>query len=237
MKDYVPHIVVVEDEPITRMKLAGYFEQAGYQVSEAENGNEMKKLLDEKQADLLLLDINLPGEDGLILTREQRSQSKELGIILVTGRADEIDRIVGLEMGADDYVTKPFNQRELLARAKNLLTRVIAMREANTQEDNYNFSGWFFDIPRRRLLSPKNERIELTRAEYELLAALVKHPGQVMSRDRLLNSVTHRGWDPSDRTIDVLIRRLRQKIEFDPKKPEFICTAHGEGYVFTADVS
>ncbi|MBT4888436.1 MAG: two-component system response regulator TorR [Rhodospirillales bacterium] len=237
MESAISHILIVEDEPVTRMKLAGYFEQAGYRVSEAENGVEMRKILTRSEADLLLLDINLPGEDGLILTREVRSQSDEVGIILVTGRTDEIDRIIGLEMGADDYVTKPFNQRELLARVKNLLRRTQAVREARRSDARFRFADWTFDIPRRRLMSPDDERVELTRAEYELLAALVRHPGQVMSRDRLLDNVTHRSWEPNDRTIDVLVRRLRQKIEPDPKKPEFISTAHGEGYVFTAEVS
>jgi len=235
MDSHCCHIIVVEDEPITRLKLAGYFEQAGYRVSEASTADEMEDILKHNDADLLLLDINLPGKDGLTITREQRGRSDDIGIIFVTGRTDEVDRIVGLEIGADDYVTKPFNQRELLARVKNLLRRTMAMRGVCCDETRITFADWVFDIPRRRLVSPEGERIELTRAEYELLAAFVRHPGQVMTRDRLLDCVTHRAWDPNDRTIDVLVRRLRKKIEPDPKKPQFICTAHGEGYVFTAD--
>lgn len=229
------HILVVEDEPVTRTKLVGYFENEGYRVSGLASGEEMLALLETQSADLVLLDINLPGEDGLFLTRWLRGQS-EVGIILVTGRTDEVDRIVGLEMGADDYVTKPFNYRELLARAKNLIRRVVALRDVQKPESVKRFAGWAFDLALRRLTSPAGQRVELTRAEYELLAAFVKHPGIVMSRDRLLDNVSHRKWDPNDRTIDVLVRRLRQKLEDDPTAPEFIATAHGEGYLFTAEV-
>ncbi len=230
------HIIVVEDEPVTRAKLAGYFENEGYRVSEAESGEEMLAIMEQDNADLVLLDINLPGDDGLFLTRWLRGQS-DIGIILVTGRSDEVDRIVGLEMGADDYVTKPFNYRELLARVKNLLRRTTAKRDVQTGGTVKHFSGWSFDLKTRRLTSSKGERIELTRAEFELLAAFVKHPGIVMSRDRLLDNVSHRKWDPNDRTIDVLVRRLRQKLECDPSMPEFIATAHGEGYLFISDVT
>ena len=230
------HILVVEDEPVTRTKLAGYFEKEGYKVTELASGEDMLALLEEDQADLVLLDINLPGEDGLFLTRWLRGQS-EIGIILVTGRTDEIDRIVGLEMGADDYVTKPFNYRELLARVKNLLRRIAAVSEAPKSDTVKSFAGWLFDLQTRKLTSPEGERVELTRAEYELLSAFVKHPGIVMSRDRLLDNVSHRKWDPNDRTIDVLVRRLRQKIEIDPTMPEYIATAHGEGYLFTAEIA
>ena len=180
----------------------------------------------------MLLDINLPGEDGLYLTRQLRAQL-DVGIILVTGRTDAVDRIVGLEIGADDYVTKPFDQRELLARVKNLLRRTAHVRHKT--EEVKRFAGWSFDLPRRRLTSPQGKNVPLTRAEYELLAAFVQHPGVVLNRDRLLSHVTHRRWDPSDRTIDVLVRRLRRKIEADAKAPELIVTSHGEGYLFTGE--
>ena len=230
------HIIITEDEPVTRAKLAGYFENEGYRVSEAANGDEMIALLEREDADLVLLDINLPGEDGLFLTRWLRGQS-DIGIILVTGRSDEVDRIVGLEMGADDYVTKPFNYRELLARVKNLLRRATAARRAGRDERLRQFAGWRFDLDTRKLTSPGGKKVELTRAEYELLAALIRHPGVVMSRDRLLDCIFHRKWDTNDRTIDVLVRRLRQKIEENPAAPEIITTAYGEGYLFAARVS
>jgi two-component system torCAD operon response regulator TorR len=155
---------------------------------------------------------------------------------LVTGRTDDVDRIVGLEMGADDYVTKPFNPRELLARAKNLLRRTSAGGRAGIAPVR-RFVGWHFDVRTRRLTDPSGHRVALTRAEFELLAALTGRPGEVLSRDRLLDLVTHRSWAPSDRTIDVLVRRLRRKIEKDPKAPEIIVTAHGEGYVLAMDSS
>ena len=227
------HILVVEDDEVTRAKLAGYLEAAGHRVTEAADGEGLWGILDRDPADLVLLDINLPGEDGLDLTRRLRARSA-IGIILVTGRTDEVDRIVGLEIGADDYVTKPFNPRELLARVKALLRRTTGA--AQTESPHRRFAGWNFNLSARKLLSPDGDTITLTRAEYELLRALVDHAGEVMTRDRLLQRVTHRSWEPSDRTIDVLVRRLRQKIEPDPTAPDLIVTAHGEGYIFTASV-
>jgi two-component system torCAD operon response regulator TorR len=235
MSPSTSHVLVVEDDAITRAKLAGYLEAAGHRVSEVVDGLEMRRVMAEDPVDLLLLDINLPGEDGLELTREVRANS-EIGIILVTGRTDDVDRIVGLEMGADDYVTKPFNPRELLARAKNLLRRTSAGGRAGVSPVR-RFAGWHFDVRTRRLTDPAGHRVALTRAEFELLAALTGRPGEVLSRDRLLDFVTHRSWAPSDRTIDVLVRRLRRKIETDPKAPEIIVTAHGEGYVLAMDSS
>ena len=228
------HILVVEDDPVTRAKLVGYFESEGYRVSEAEDGQSMWPLLSGQPVDLVLLDINLPGQDGLYLTRQLRAHH-DFGIILVTGRTDDVDRIVGLEIGADDYVTKPFNQRELLARVKNILRRIPDTRSSDNGPKH--FADWVFDPLRRKLTGPDGRTVGLTRAEYELLSALVRHPGVVMSRERLLSQVTHRNWDPNDRTIDVLVRRLRKKIERDPKAPEIIVTAHGEGYLFAADVT
>jgi two-component system torCAD operon response regulator TorR len=234
MPTHASHVLVVEDDEVTRAKLAGYLEAAGHRVSEAADGADMREAFAAEQIDLVLLDINLPGEDGLDLTRDIRRRS-DVGIILVTGRTDDVDRIVGLEIGADDYVTKPFNPRELLARVKTLLRRT--MGTARVDAVHKTFAGWTFDTRTRRLVSPQGERLSLTRAEYELLSTLVEHPGMVLGRERLLSHITHRTWDPSDRTIDVLVRRLRQKIEPDPKLPEFIITAHGEGYIFAAEVS
>ena len=228
------HVVIVDDEAVTRAKLAGYVEAAGHRATEAEDGAEMRKILERDPADLILLDINLPGEDGLDLTRELRNGS-DIGIILVTGRTDEVDRIVGLEIGADDYVTKPFVPRELLARIKSVLRRVGGTIRAD--QPVKRFSGWTFDSRTRRLVSPTGEREALTRAEFELLNAFVERPNLVLSRERLLGLITHRAWYPSDRTVDVLVRRLRRKIEADPKHPEIIVTAHGEGYVFVAEIN
>ena len=227
------HILVVEDDEVTRAKLSGYLEAAGHRVSEAADGEELWRVLERDPADLILLDINLPGEDGLDLTRRIRVRSK-VGIILVTGRTDEVDRILGLEIGADDYVTKPFNPRELLARVKALLRRTDGAGQAETPLRR--FAGWSFNLTSRKLDAPDGRSLALTRAEFELLRALVEHPGEVMSRERLLGMVTHRSWDPSDRTIDVLVRRLRRKIEPEASAPDIIVTAHGEGYIFAAPV-
>jgi len=234
------HVLVVEDDVVTRSKLVGYFQNEGYQVSEAESGEQMRDMLQSNAIDLVMLDINLPGEDGLMLTRELRSLS-DIGIILVTGRTDSIDKIVGLEMGADDYVTKPFELRELLVRVKNLLWRISAARNSSgsdsaaKQDDNVvRFGEWTFDV-QRRALSRNGEPVKLTKAEYELLVALSSYPNQVLSRERILNMISHRVDAPNDRTIDVLIRRMRAKMEFDPKNPQIFVTVHGEGYMFAGD--
>ncbi|KLV08717.1 MULTISPECIES: two-component system response regulator TorR [Photobacterium] len=234
------HVLVVEDEIVTRTKLVGYFENEGYKVSQAESGMQMREIMAQEKIDLVMLDINLPGEDGLMLTRELRSRS-EVGIILVTGRTDSIDRIVGLEMGADDYVTKPFELRELLVRVKNLLWRISLVEKARCetvtemQEDSIiRFGDWVFDI-NKRALTHNGVPVKLTKAEYELLVAFSSHPNVVLSRERILNMLSHRVEAPNDRTIDVLIRRMRSKMETDPKNPQIFVTVHGEGYMFAGD--
>jgi two-component system torCAD operon response regulator TorR len=235
------HILVVEDEAITRAKLVGYFQHAGYRVSEAENKTQMNVVLNNHHIDLVMLDINLPDEDGLMITRNLRSHSN-IGIVLVTGRTDSIDKIIGLEMGADDYVTKPFELRELLVRVKNILWR-ISLTEQNPvataeleEDDLFRFGQCSFDIPKRKLLK-NNIPVKLTKAEYDILVAFVANPSRVLSRDRLLNLIEHRVDAPNDRTIDVLVRRLRNKIEDNPKDPQIFTTIHGEGYLFAADIS
>ncbi|MGE6261477.1 two-component system response regulator TorR [Aeromonas media] len=233
------HILVVEDDAVTREKLTGYFEREGYRVTAVENGQEMRAVLAEQAVDLVMLDINLPGEDGLLLTRELRARST-VGIILVTGRSDAVDRIVGLEMGADDYVTKPFELRELLVRVKNLLWRIslaaAGPSEPAVADDAVRFGPWRFDIPRRQL-SKDGVPVRLTKAEYEVLVAFVAHAGRVLSRERILTLISHRGDGPSDRTIDVLIRRLRGKMEPDPRDPQLFVTVHGEGYLFAGEIA
>ncbi|MBL0678594.1 two-component system response regulator TorR [Aeromonas dhakensis] len=233
------HILVVEDDAVTREKLTGYFEREGYRVSAVENGQEMRAVLAEQEVALVMLDINLPGEDGLLLTRELRARST-VGIILVTGRSDAVDRIVGLEMGADDYVTKPFELRELLVRVKNLLWRISLAAaqpsEPAVADDAVRFGPWRFDIPRRQL-SRDGVPVRLTKAEYEVLVAFIANAGRVLSRERILALTSHRGDGPSDRTIDVLIRRLRGKMELDPRDPQLFVTVHGEGYLFAGELA
>ena len=226
------HIVIVEDDSVTRKRLAASLRQQMYRVSEAENATKMEEIIARDPADLLLVDINMEGKDGLTITREQRALSK-VGIILLTSRDDQIDRIVGLEMGADDYVTKPYDKRELFARIKNLLTRISDLRQSSAStEPLYQFGRWKLDHIRRRLVDDAGTTEPLTRAEFELMHAFTRHPSVILTRDRLLDLIQHRQWDPDNRTIDVLVGRLRKKIEVDPSKPDWIITVHGEGYLF-----
>ncbi len=225
-------ILVVDDDMTSRVTLAGYFETEGYEVCEAEDGEQMWAVLNQETINLIMLDIRLPGDDGLTLLRDIR-KSSDIGIIMVTGKSDEIDRIVALEMGADDYVTKPFNARELLARSKNLIRRTLNSKVGEEDDDVKTFSGWSLYADQRRLISPEGEDVRLTRGEFELLSTLVQRVGRVLTRDNLLDYISHREWDPNDRTIDVLIGRLRRKIEQDPQNPNIILTVHGVGYVFS----
>lgn len=226
------HIAIVEDDSVTRKRLAASLRKQMYRVSEAENAVQLEEIIARDPADLLLVDINMEGKDGLTITREQRALSK-VGIILLTSRDDQIDRIIGLEMGADDYVTKPYDKRELFARIKNLLARISDLRKSSASDEPlYQFGRWKLDHMRRRLVDETGETESLTRAEFELMHAFTRHPGVILSRDRLLDLIQHRQWEPDNRTIDVLVGRLRKKIETDPSNPDWIITVHGEGYLF-----
>lgn len=230
------HLLLVEDEPITRRRMAGYLRKEGFLVSEASHGGEMMRTLNKCRVDLILLDINLPGEDGLSLARKLRITGK-IAIIIVTGRNEDIDRITGLEVGADDYMTKPFHPRELLARFKNVLRRTHESPSVAGEETGQRFfAGWYLDFDNRQLTAPNQTMIDLTRAEFDLLGILCRFPNQMLSREHLMPRVVQRKWMPQDRTIDVLVRRLRQKIEIDPANPDIIRTVHGEGYQFVAVV-
>lgn len=229
------HILIVEDDFASRSLLASYLEQAGYQVSETAQGDDLAQRVHNEQIDLVLLDINLPGKDGLTLTRELRAVSK-VGIILVTSSGDEIDRIVGLELGADDYVTKPFNPRELLVRAKNLLWRVQDGQNNNSDPALWHFEGWQLDASKRLLSSPAQQLERLPEGEFKLLQALINAAGTVLSRDQLMDAIHDREWTPNDRSVDVLIGRLRRKLQDNPADPHFILTAHGAGYMFAGEL-
>lgn len=234
MTPSLAHIVVIEDDPVTRTALASYLESFGYRVTICAGAEAAERVLSQENPDLLIVDINLSGKDGLEITREQRARS-EVGIILLSGRTDDVDRIVGLELGADDYVCKPFNRRELLARVKNLLRRTAAMRQLARRV--VHFSGYTFDTAARHVTHKDGGVIQLTRAEYELLRAFVLNSGIVMGRDRLLSTITHRQSGTSTRTVDVMVKRLRAKFGDDPKMPRIFGTSHGEGYVFTAPLA
>ncbi|WMC11675.1 response regulator [Oceanimonas pelagia] len=226
-------ILIVEDDDITRDCLADYFRQEQYRVHCAASAEEAEQRLAQESIDLVLLDIRLPGKDGLTLTREIRATS-DTGIILVTSRQDEIERIIGLECGADEYVSKPFNPRELLARAKNLARRVrTAGTGARAVPSLRRFDDWRIDLDRRLLLDLNDEATPFTQGEYQLLCAFMNHSGQTLSRDQLLDRIKNREWAPNDRTVDVLVGRLRRKLGDDPASPRIILTVHGAGYVFT----
>jgi len=230
------HILIVEDEPVTRTRLGAYFSTEGYRVTEVGNATEMQQALQVGDIDLVLLDINLPDADGLVLAREIRANS-DIGIILVTGRGDEIDRIVGLEIGADDYVTKPFSPRELLARVKNLLRRTEAHRNSIPGDSIRKFDGWILDIQKRYLTDPLGAPVALTKGEFEILALLTSQPGVVITRTRFITHMSHKSWGANDRSVDVLIARLRKKLDYEDNSCELIRTIHGEGYLFTAAVT
>lgn len=223
------HIVIVEDDRTTRLRLSAYLSKLGYRVSEAEDAVAMQAIIDADPPELLLLDINLEGKDGLSITREQRAVSK-VGIILLTGRDDPVDKIVGLEMGADDYVTKPFDKRELAARVKNLLMRISDLGQPPEGPPPASaFGPWRFDRIRRRFVSVARTE-PLTRIEFELMQVLADHPGMTLPRLRISELMGRGEMRPNDRMIDVVIGRLRKKIESDPGNPDWILTVHGEGY-------
>ncbi len=232
-------VLVVDDDAVTRSCLVNYFAAEGYDVSEAVTAEEAEQLLGSERVDLVLLDIRLPGKDGLTLTRELRVRS-DVGIILVSGRQDEVERIIGLECGADEYVTKPFNPREILARAKNLIRRVRHAPRLSPAQTSTPvravvpvYEGCVLDEDGRQLCFEDGEPSTLTEGEFQLLRAFMAHPGQTMSRDALLDQIRNREWVPSDRTVDVLVGRLRRKLRDDAANPRIILTVHGAGYRFS----
>jgi DNA-binding response OmpR family regulator len=235
-----PRVLIVDDDPLIRELLQAYLSQEGYEVHCAATAELAETFLASQTVDLVMLDIRLPGKDGLTLTRELRVRS-EVGIILITGRNDEIDRIVGLECGADDYVIKPLNPRELVSRAKNLIRRV---RHAQTPQPVATlakpvkqFADWALDTDRRRLIDPTGSETLLTHGEYQLLSVFLRNSGHTLSRDQLMDQIRNREWVPNDRSIDVLVGRLRRKLHDDPAEPQLIITIHGAGYLFTASVA
>jgi DNA-binding response OmpR family regulator len=234
------HILVVDDDPRIRQMLTRYFEQEGYRVSAAADGAAMRAQLNARKVDVILLDVVMPGEDGLSLARDIRAKS-DVGIIMLTGRDEVLDRVVGLEVGADDYIAKPFHLREVLARVKSVARRRkpapdAARRSEDSGEDVIRFDGWLLDTARRRLVSPSGEDVVLTSGEFDLLAALAKHPGRVFSRETLMEHTRGHGLRAFDRTIDARIARLRKKIERNPKSPTIVKSIRAVGYVFTAKV-
>lgn len=233
-----PHILVVDDHADIRDLLKRFLEQHGYRVSCARDGREMKKLLEHSTIELIVLDLMLPGEDGLTLCRKLRVHSA-IPIVMLTAMGEDMDRIVGLEMGADDYLAKPFNPRELLARIKAVLRRSQPLEETNNDEKvmRYHFAHWQLDVPRRELIDTEGLSISLSTAEFDLLKVFLERPQRVLSRDQLLDLARGREAQAFDRAIDTLVSRLRRKLERDAKNPELIKTVWGGGYLFAAEVT
>ena len=231
-----PHILIVDDDRELRQLLTAFLSRHGFRVDAAADGRAMAKLLEAGRFDLIVLDLMLPGEDGLALCRRLRVEST-LPVIMLTALADETDRIVGLEMGADDYVVKPFNPRELLARIKAVLRRTATV-PGSPRKDGMTlvFEGWRLDLARRELHSPEGVLMPLTGGEFDLLTAFVEHPQRVLSRDHLLDLTRGRTAGAYDRSIDVQLSRLRRKIESDPNDPTLIKTVRGGGYLFAPPV-
>ena len=230
------HILIVEDEPITREQLVSYFEEEGFRVSSTGSGSEVLPMIADNDVILVLLDIKLPGKDGLTLTREIRAQS-DIGIILVTSKQEQIDRILGLESGADDYVTKPFDPRELLSRSKNLIRRVHIQQSQRRKNHIHSFDGWQLNLNKRELTSPEGHHTTLSAGEYQLLLAFMEKAGEVMNRDQLMFRIRNREWFPDDRYIDVLVGQLRKKLGERAANAKIIATIHGTGYLFTPEVA
>lgn len=233
-----PHLLVVDDDQEIRTLLARFLAKHGYRVSEAVDGRAMRAALETGRFDLVVLDLMMPGEDGLSLCRWLRGRSN-LPVIMLTAMGEDTDRIVGLEVGADDYLPKPFNPRELLARIKAVLRRAGKDEPANEDGmgDGYLFSGFTLDPVRRELSGEDGAPIDLTGGEFDLLLAFVERPQRVLSRDQLLDLTRGRAAGPFDRSIDVQLSRLRRKIEEDPKQPTLIKTVRGGGYVLSAQVT
>lgn len=230
-------LLVVDDDREIRHLIEEYLTQAGYRVSTAADGKAMRRLMEQHRYDLVVLDLMLPGEDGLSLCRDLRSRSN-LPILMLTARGAEIDRIVGLEMGADDYLPKPFNPRELLARIRSILRRAQALPPNLVPEEVavFRFAAWTLEVASRNVTAPDGLVVPLSGAEFRLLRVLLEHPHRVFSRDQLLELTNGREAILFDRSIDVLVGRLRKRLRDDGKEPALIKTVRGEGYVLAANV-
>lgn len=230
-------ILIVDDDPRLCRSLARYFKQEGYEVRTATSGQEMRERLAAEKPSLVILDLMLPDEDGFSLARELRASS-DVAIVIVTGKADTTDKVVGLELGADDYVTKPFIERELLARVRSVLRRTSEGVKGRPEPVGSiaRFSGWCLDLDSYNLVSPAGETVALTPHEFQLLSTLVRHGNRVLTREAILELVSGRDWSPDDRSVDVLVGKLRKKLEEDPRDPRLIETVRSVGYKLTAKV-
>ncbi|MCB5425459.1 response regulator [Altererythrobacter sp. CC-YST694] len=230
-------IAIVEDDEDISELVADLLEREGFDVGRCRSGAELDRLTGRRRVDLVLLDLMLPGEDGLSICRRLHSAPVRMPVVMITAKGDDIDRILGLELGADDYLPKPFNPRELTARIRAVLRRTRGMhRPAPISGRWYRFTDWSLDAGSRVLINPQGEPIDLTGGEYDLLVALLDHPQRVLTRDQLLDWTRGRDAAPYDRTIDVQLSRLRRKLGDDPKSPRMIRTVRGGGYLFAPQV-
>jgi two-component system phosphate regulon response regulator OmpR len=228
-----PHIVVVDDEQDIRETIQDYLELHGFEVTTAEEGKALRQVVESEDVDLVLLDINMPGEDGLSLARFLRERGG-IAIVMLTAAGEVIDKIIGLEIGADDYVAKPFDLRELMARIKAVLRRVSAAPAAPVAGAGSQviFGDFHLDLDAHKLFDAAGAEVAITSMEFDLLKVFAEHPNRVLNRDQLLDMAHNRGWEPFDRSIDIRITRLRKKIEADPSKPQIIKTVRGAGYIY-----
>jgi two-component system, OmpR family, response regulator len=232
-----PHILIVDDDRELRDLLSRFLTANGFRVTVARDAREMSKALEEAAIDLVVLDVMMPGKDGFTACRELRA-TNDVPLIMLTAVSDPTDRIVGLELGADDYLPKPFNSRELLARMRALLRRTATSprRVVAGTTQSLQFAGWTLDVGRRCLLSPEGTMVTLSTGEYDLLLAFLEHPQRILTRDQLLDLARGRSPVPFDRSIDVQVSRLRRKIEADPRLPQIIATVRGDGYMLATNV-
>jgi len=228
-------ILVVDDEPDVREVLDDYFVTHGYAVLGADSAGAAKTMAAEHAIDVALVDIHMPGEDGLTLARHLRERYSAMAIVMLTSSATVVDRIVGLEMGADDYVPKPFDPRELLARVKSVLRRTSASGRAELGAARVRIGRCVLDLDAHRLTDEKGAEVAMSPLEFDLLKALAEHPNRPLSRERILNLRQQEDWDPFDRSVDLRVMRLRRKVEPDPEHPRFIRTIRNEGYIFVPD--
>ncbi len=236
MTDRQEHILVVDDEPEIRCMIQEYLELRGYRVTQANGGEALRRIVAEEPVDLVLLDITMPGEDGLSLARFLR-ETTEIGVVMLTAAGDIVDRVAGLEVGADDYLAKPVDLRELLARVKAVLRRLpgsaaAGAKPAAAPAADLPFGQCRLNLDSHQLFDAAGNEVPLTSMEFDLLKAFAEHPNRVLSRDQLLDLAHNRGWEPFDRSIDIRIARIRRKIESNPSKPQVIKTVRGAGYVY-----
>ncbi len=235
--DNLPVVMVVDDEPELRSLLAEYFGRHGFTVRQAEDAAAARRLVAEQAPELAILDVNMPGENGLSLARFLRESHPRMGLVMLTTAGESVDRIVGLELGADDYIPKPFEMRELLARVRAVLRRASAEPAAAGEAGaattrQVRFGACVLDLDQRRLFGAEGAEVEISAAEFDLLALFARHPNRPLNRDQIMEQAHNRGWDVFDRSIDLRVMRLRRKIERNPDKPEVIKTVRNVGYVY-----